>query len=86
MRQNIGKNKHIKKYRVFSDGFFKILAAVDTSGCFGGFSRGSVPLYERSTSLIQAQPGANRLVSDYRMFCFGPVPTRLKAKFCPSLS
>ena len=54
------------------------------------FGQGSIPLYERSTSLIQAQPGANRLVkgatSDYRMFCFGPVPTRNKAKFCPSLS
>ena len=67
-----------------------ILAAVVTSGCFTGFGQGSIPLYERSTSLIQAQPGANRLVkgatSDYRMFCFGPVPTRNKAKFCPSLS
>ena len=67
-----------------------ILAAVITSGCFTGFGQGSIPLYERSTSLIQAQPGANRLVkgatSDYRMFCFGPVPTRNKAKFCPSLS
>ena len=54
------------------------------------FGQGSIPLYERSTSLIQAQPGANRLVkgatSDYRRFCFGPVPTRNKAKFCPSLS
>ena len=38
------------------------------------FGQGSIPLYERSTSLIQAQPRANRLVkgatSDYRMFCF----------------
>merc|ERR1711884_333913 len=38
------------------------------------FGQGSIPLYERSTSLIQAQPGANRLVkgatSGYRMFCF----------------
>ena len=62
-----------------------ILAAVVTSGCFTGFGQGSIPLYERSTSLIQAQPGANRLVkgatSNYRMFCFGPVPTRDKAKF-----
>merc|ERR1712155_176478 len=52
------------------------------------FGQGSIPLYERSTSLIQAQPGANRLVkgaiSDCRMFCFGPVPTDIR--FWPQLA
>ena len=54
--------------------FFQNLGRNPHFWLFFKFGQGSIPLYERSTSLIQAQPGANCLVkgatNDYRMFCF----------------